>query len=116
MEIRFTRTTEYVIDVDPDDYATLWALRDTLRAKGVEGEYLVDMLAEVYATDVDEVLEALIPLADVAGDDFVTDSVDDDDLEHPFREPDDDDDDEVTSDLRIGAEVTGAGFVPASLT
>jgi hypothetical protein len=114
MEIRFTRTTEYLIELDAEDTTGLAAVDGVLQAHGVEGDNLVDRLANVHAMDPQDPIMALIEsgYCECVDDSVMTDSWDADDLTAPWADTDDDD----TEPLNLGAEVTGAGFVHASLT
>jgi hypothetical protein len=119
MEIHFTRTTEYVIEVDPDDEEALSAVNSILVYAGVAGDSLYERLDTLFRYDDQNALSALSDsnMADIEGETFVTDEVDADDLTDRWGGPEEDDsDDDDTEPLQLSDHVTGRGFVPASLT
>ena len=123
MEISFTRTTEYVIDIDDTDADALAELQRILTDAGVEGDNLYERVQTLFATDVQDALTALAvsDLSDVAGDSWTTDSWDCDGLSARWGgEWDDSDESDLeeptTAPLILGDHITGQGFVAASLT
>lgn len=123
MEISFTRTTEYVIEIDDTDADALAELQAILTGTGVEGDNLVDQVQNLHSFDPQEALEmlAVSGLSDVAGDSYVTDSWDCDGLSARWGGEWDDEDESdheepTTAPLDLPAFVTGEGFVAASLT
>ena len=123
MEITFTRTTEYVIDIDDTDTDALAAINGMLVDAGVEGDSLYERVQTLFATDVQDALVALgeSNLSDVAGDSYVTDGWDCDGLSARWGGEWDDEDESdreepTTAPLILPGFVTGEGFVAASLT
>jgi len=123
MEITFTRTTEYVIEIDDTDADALAGLQAILTAAGVEGSTLVDQVQNLHSFDPQDALTALAEsaLSDVAGDSYVTDGWDCDGLSARWGGEWDDEDESdreepTTAPLILPGFVTGEGFVAASLT
>ena len=123
MEITFTRTTEYVIEIDDTDTDALAAINGMLVDAGVEGDSLYERVQTLYTTDVQDALAALAAsnLVDVAGETWVTDGWDCDGLSARWGGEWDDEDESdreepTTAPLILPGFVTGEGFVAASLT
>lgn len=123
MEISFTRTTEYVIEIDDTDADALAGLQAILTATGVEGSTLYGQVQTLHSFDPQDALTALAEsvLSDVAGDSYVTDSWDCDGLSARWGGEWDDEDESdheepTTTPLILGDHITGEGFVAASLT
>lgn len=103
MEIRITRTTEYVIDIDDDDTEVLEQLDRYLSApNGTAGDYLVERVDDLHCTDPQDLLKILCesPLVDVASDSYCSDSYDVDGLTGPWA-PSDDDDEEASEPVDV---------------
>jgi len=123
MEITFTRTTEYVIEIDDTDADALAALQAILTGAGVEGGTLVEQVQNLHSFDPQDALTALAvsDLSDVCGDSYVTDGWDCDGLSARWGGEWDDEDESdreepTTAPLILGDHITGQGFVAASLT
>lgn len=91
MEIRITRTTEYVIDIDDSDTAALGHLDRILGAPdGVEGDHLDQRVIELHSTDPQELLAVLCraSFAEIADDSYTVDDYDVDGLAYPWAPAD----------------------------
>lgn len=91
MYITFSRTTEYRVDVDADDDATLRAITEAIANAGGTGDSLAEMIETAHRYDTDAVLEALVPFADLETEDWTSTEYDVDDIQPDDEEEDDDD-------------------------
>lgn len=92
MEITFTRTTTYTIDVPDDDDATLQAITEVVTPLSDEDnrDSLHAMLDNACQWDTEAILTALVPFADVSEESWESESWDLDGIEP--AEPEDDGD------------------------
>ena len=92
MEITFTRTTTYTIDVPDDDDATLQALTEVVTPLSAETDRdsLYEMLTQACQWDTEAILAALVPFADVSEESWESESWDLDGIEPDESEDDGD--------------------------